>query len=211
MCVAVCNVHDRAPCAAVRQQHRLTHVQHVVRKSTKVLRGCHLFLRCEHYTLQRHKNPKPKPKARGCNSAPAWFQGRTTRWAAWSTARERPDSCGRSPESAGKCRLHPPRSGKFRCLWETATPGGKSASVGTRRACNGTLVMQQFFFSGAGTCIETASTSFCRRLKPCSGVLASISSSRSSTDRSVSAIGCRGSSAAIEREGARSGITPAWR
>ena len=144
MCVAVCNVHDRAPCAAVRQQHRLTHVQHVVRKSTKVLRGCHLFLRCEHYTLQRHKNPKPKPKARGCNSTPAWFQGRTTRWAAWSTARERPDSCGRSPESAGKCRLHPPRSGKFRCLWETATPGGKSASVGAGRASNGTLVMQQF-------------------------------------------------------------------
>jgi hypothetical protein len=106
--------------------------------------------------------------------------------------------------------LHPPRSGKFRCLWETATPGGK-CQCGSEACVQRNARDAAVFISGAGTCIETASTSFCRRLKPCSGVLASISSSRSSTDRSVSAIGCRGSSAAIEREGARSGITPAWR
>ena len=94
---------------------------------------------------------------------------------------------------------------------------GKQPHLGGKCQCGSEARVQRnardaaVFFSGAGTCIETASTSFCRRLKPCSGVLASISSSRSSTDRSVRAIGCRGSRAAIEREGARSGNTPAWR
>ena len=216
MCVAVCNVHDRARLVLLCGSSIVSPMFSMLsgrapKYCAAVTSSCAANTTHSKDTKTSTPNQSPKPKARGCNSknlhgfkverrvGQLGVQRRSARIAAGAALnqQENADCILLAAGNFGAFGKQPHLGGKCQC--------GSEARV-QRNARDAAV-----FFSGAGTCIETASTSFCRRLKPCSGVLASISSSRSSTDRSVRAIGCRGSRAAIEREGARSGNTPAWR